>query len=172
MLQHHSGITTAGYFIDVLKCMCIYIYIHTHIYIFELPYGLVSKESACNAGDPDSIPGSRISPREGNGIPLQYSCLGNPKDRGAWWAAVHGFTRVRHYLASKPPLKNIYSLVWLHQLFVAALGIFYLWHSNYLSSVWGLVPSPGIEPGPLARRVRNDSQWITREVPDILCLWN
>ena len=46
------------------------------------------KESACNAGDPGSIPGLGRSP-EGNGNPLQYSCLENPVDRGAWWATVH-----------------------------------------------------------------------------------
>ena len=41
------------------------------------------------AGDMGSIPGSGRSPREGNGNPLQYSCLRNPMDRGAWWATVH-----------------------------------------------------------------------------------
>ena len=46
--------------------------------------------STCNAGDPGSIPGSGRSPGEGNGNPLQYSCLGNPMDRGAWQATVHG----------------------------------------------------------------------------------
>ena len=45
--------------------------------------GSDSKESACNVGDPSSIPGLGRSPGEGNGNPLQYSCLGNPMDRGA-----------------------------------------------------------------------------------------
>ena len=49
------------------------------------------KESACNAVDPGSIPGWGRSPGEGHGKPLQYSCLENPMDRGAWWAQ-----RVRH----------------------------------------------------------------------------
>ena len=49
-----------------------------------------SKECACNVGDPGSIPGSGRSPGEGNGSPLQYSCLENPMGRGAWGAAVHG----------------------------------------------------------------------------------
>ena len=40
-----------------------------------------------------SIPGSGVSPGEGNSNPLQYSCMGNPMDRGAWWATVHGFTK-------------------------------------------------------------------------------
>ena len=44
---------------------------------------------------------------EGNGTPLQYSCLENPIDRGAWWATVHGVARVRHYLATKPPHNSI-----------------------------------------------------------------
>ena len=48
------------------------------------------KESACNEGDPGSIPGSGRSSGEGNGHPLQYSCLENFMDRGAWWATVYG----------------------------------------------------------------------------------
>ena len=48
------------------------------------------KESFCNEGDLGSIHGSGRTPREGNGNPLQYSCLENSMDRGAWWAAVHG----------------------------------------------------------------------------------
>ena len=55
----------------------------------------VGKESACNAGDPDSIPGSGRFPGEGNGNPLQYSCLENPRDGGAWWAAVYGVAQSR-----------------------------------------------------------------------------
>ena len=50
------------------------------------------KESACNAGDPGLISESGRSPGEGNGYPLQYSCLENPMDRGAWWARIHGVT--------------------------------------------------------------------------------
>ena len=53
------------------------------------PCGSDGKESACNAEDPGSIPGSERSPGEGNGYPLQYSCLVNPMDRGAWQATVH-----------------------------------------------------------------------------------
>ena len=63
----------------------------------------VGKESTCNAGDLALIPGSGRSPGEWNGNPLQYSCLGNPMDRGACWATVHGVTRVRRYLVTKPP---------------------------------------------------------------------
>ena len=53
------------------------------------PGGSDGKESACNAGDPSSIPGLRRSPGEGHGNPPQYSCLENPMDRGAWRATVH-----------------------------------------------------------------------------------
>ena len=59
-----------------------------------------SKESACNAGDPGSIPGSGRSPGEGNGYPLQYSYLENPMDRGAWQATVHGVTESRTRLTN------------------------------------------------------------------------
>ena len=55
----------------------------------SFPCSSVNKESACNAGDLDFIPGSGKSPGEGNGYPLQDSCLENPMDRGAWWATVH-----------------------------------------------------------------------------------
>ena len=57
------------------------------------------KVSACNAGDLGSIPGSGRSPGEGNGNPLQYSCLENPMDGGAWWATVHGVTKNRTRLS-------------------------------------------------------------------------
>ena len=56
------------------------------------PGGSDSKES-CSAGDPGSIPGSRRSPGEGNGNPLQCSCLENPIRRGAWQARVYGITK-------------------------------------------------------------------------------
>ena len=58
-----------------------------------LPGGSDSKESTCNAGDPGSTPGSERSPGEGNGNPLQYSCLENSMDRGAWRATVHGVAK-------------------------------------------------------------------------------
>ena len=57
------------------------------------PHGSDDKVSACNAGDTVSIPGSGRSPGGGNGNPFQYSCLGNPMDRGAWRATVHGVTK-------------------------------------------------------------------------------
>ena len=58
-----------------------------------LPTWLSGKESAYNAGDMGSVPEWGRSPGGGNGNPLQYSCLGNPMDRGAWWATVHGIAK-------------------------------------------------------------------------------
>ena len=63
------------------------------------PGGSEVKASAGNAGDPGSIPGSGRSPGEGNGNPLQYSCLENPMNGGAWWATVHGVTKSRPRLS-------------------------------------------------------------------------
>ena len=54
------------------------------------PGGSVAKNLPVNAGDEGLIPGLGRSLEEGNGNPLQYSCLENPTDRGAWWATVHG----------------------------------------------------------------------------------
>ena len=54
------------------------------------PDGSVVKNLPASAGDVGSTLGLGRSPGEGNGNPLQYSCLGNPMDRGAWWATVHG----------------------------------------------------------------------------------
>ena len=67
------------------------------------PHSSVGEESACSAEDPGSSPGSERSPGEGNGNPLQYSCLENPMGRGAWQATVHGVTRVGHDLVTTPP---------------------------------------------------------------------
>ena len=63
------------------------------MHFLSFPGGLEGKVSACNAGDLGSIPESGISPGEGNGTPLQYSCLENPMDGGAWEAAVHGVAK-------------------------------------------------------------------------------
>ena len=59
------------------------------------------KNPTANAGDAGLIPGSGRSLGEGNGNPHQYSCLENSNDRGAWWAIVHGVTRVGHDLATE-----------------------------------------------------------------------
>ena len=59
------------------------------------------KESSCNAGDPNLIPGSGRSPGEGTGNPLQYSCLLNSMDRKAWQATVHGATKSRIWLSDQ-----------------------------------------------------------------------
>ena len=65
-------------------------------FVMDFPGCSDGKESACNVGDTGSIPGSRRFHGEGNGYPLQNSCLKNPRDKGVWWATVHGVERVRH----------------------------------------------------------------------------
>ena len=79
--------------------ICVYTHTHTHnclyLLIPNLSGGSVSRESTCNAGDPESIPGRGRSPGEGNGYPLQYPCLGKPMDRGAWCAPVHRVAKSR-----------------------------------------------------------------------------
>ena len=65
----------------------------------DFPGGSDGKASAYNVGDLGSIPGSRRSPGEGNGNPLQYACLENPMDGGAWWAKAHGVPKSRTRLS-------------------------------------------------------------------------
>ena len=65
----------------------------TRLSNFTFPYGSAGKESACNVGELGLTPGLERSPGEGNGNTLQYSCLENPTDRGAWWAMVHGVAK-------------------------------------------------------------------------------
>ena len=69
---------------------------------FSFSCGPDSKEFTCNEGDPGSIPGWGRSPGEGNGNPLQYSCLGNLKDGEAWWVTVHGVIKRWTWLSSFP----------------------------------------------------------------------
>ena len=67
-----------------------------HLHFFRgFRGGSVGKEPACNAGDLGLIPMLGRAPGGGHGNPLQYSCLENPRDRGAWWAAVHGAPKSR-----------------------------------------------------------------------------
>jgi len=69
------------------------------------------QENACSTGDPHLIPGSGRSLGEGNGNSLQYSCLGDPMDRGAWWAAAHGVITVGHDLATKPYREGLHNSI-------------------------------------------------------------
>ena len=64
------------------------------------PGGSDGKESACSVGDSVSIPGLGRSPGEGSGNPLQYSCLENPMDKGAWQATVHGVAKSQTRLSN------------------------------------------------------------------------
>ena len=87
------GITRETYQSDkryYTKTIPTQIFNHGTMCVTGFPCSSVGKESACNTGDPASIPGLGRSPGEGNGYPLQYSCLENAMDRGAWQATVHG----------------------------------------------------------------------------------
>ena len=113
---------------------------HLHFFLFFSFFcstsvtscGSDGKVSACNAGDLSLIPGSGRSPGEGNGSPLQYPCLENPMDRGAWWATVHWVaesdtTKGPHFSVTSISLSSsslICSSISSHLLFVASSGFF------------------------------------------------
>ena len=89
-----SGLFCEGLSIGKVKWLFNYL-LYKCLYLkLSFPGGSDGKASACNAEDPDSIPVSGGSLGEGNGYPLQYSCLENPMDRGAWWATDHGVVTV------------------------------------------------------------------------------
>ena len=118
LLQHHSSETS------ILWCSDFFIVQLSHPYmttgkttaltrrtfvgkVISLLFNMLSRaslvaqwvESAYSVGKPSSIPGLGRSPGEGNGNPLQYSCLENSMDRGAWWPTVHGVTKSRTQLS-------------------------------------------------------------------------
>ena len=92
-------------------CRCIIQ--HILIYYMDFPGGSYCKASSCNAGDLGPIPGSGVSPGEGNGNPLQYSCLENPMDREAWQTTVHGITKSRTRLSDFTSLHMNYVCLWI-----------------------------------------------------------
>ena len=97
--------------------------------------GSDGKASACNAGDPGSIPGWGRSPQEGNGNPLQYSCLKNSMDRGTWWATVHGVIKSRTRLSD-------FTLTLTMPFYKSNLGIYRFWSLPWIGSTGGLGTNP------------------------------
>ena len=87
----HHGLT---YFLKLTVRLTFFFFNWDILALQGFPGGSDSKESACNAGHPDSVPGLGRYPGEGNGHPLQYSCLGNAMDGGSWQAAVRGITEL------------------------------------------------------------------------------
>ena len=104
--------------------------------IFSSPGGSDGKDSACNARDLGSIPKLGRSPGEGNGYPLQYSCLENSLGREAWQATVHGVTK------SQTLLSNFHLLTYVRSEFL----------------------NQGSNPCPCTVRW-TPNHWVTREVP-------
>ena len=79
-------------------------------YIYTgFPASQMAKQSTCSAEDLGSIPASGRSPGEGKGNPLQYSCLENPMEGGAWWATVHGVTKSRTQLMTSLSLSPLHT---------------------------------------------------------------
>ena len=109
-----NWLTLKDYFIIIVK-------LHVNFWNLGFPAGSEVKASACNAGDPGSIPGSGRSPDEGNGNPLQYSGLGNPMDRGAWWTIIHGVAKSWTQLSNKHLSSKIIQLSLRNSLHVANL---------------------------------------------------
>ena len=93
---HFGGLDNAHVFVIwtmlmfLCVCVCVCVCMYSAMIQRDFPDGSDGKESTCNASDPGLIPGWERSPGEGNGNPLQYSCLENPMNTGAWRATVCG----------------------------------------------------------------------------------
>ena len=95
--KNYIAITNAVDVAVELEC-CLSVQKEAHVHTYTcagFPRSSVVKESDCDVGDLGSTPGLGRSPGEGNSNPLQYSCLENPMDRGAWQAIVYGVSRVK-----------------------------------------------------------------------------
>ena len=106
--EHQAGFPVLYSVFPLAVSFTLVVYIY-QCYSLNFPYPLgfpsssAGKESTCNAGDLGSIPGLGRSPGEGNGYPLQYPCLENPMDRGAWQATVCGVAKSRTRLSDFHP---------------------------------------------------------------------
>ena len=123
----------------------------------RFPGGSDDNESACNMGDSGSTHGSGISPGEGNGCPLRYSCLESPMDRGAWWATVHGVTKSRTRLTDT----SFRLLSWLLEPGLChECALSWRWPGNSIcafSGVWDW--ASGVQGGDLERCV--GGRWMS-----------
>ena len=118
---------------------------YVYMYIWGFPGGSDSKESACNSGDPASIPGLGRSPEEGNGYPLHYSCLESPMDRGIWWLQLIESQRVRHDWVTNSHFfffsgSYLSDTLRLNQLFVLLLKLLQHWlDSSFSWPLWNIL---------------------------------
>ena len=102
------------------------------------PGGSDGKESSCNVGDLGSIPGSGRSVGEGNGNSLQYSCLENPMDRGAWWATVHGVAKSLNDNTFTFPLPGTTHCTEYHKIHLGycEFNVSKTFHRSYNCRIW------------------------------------
>ena len=123
----------------------------------DFPGGSDGKASAYNVGDLGSIPASGRSPTEGNGNPLQYSCLENPTHGGAWWAIVHGVaksqTRPSNFTATAAA-KSLQSCLTVQRYGQQPSRLLCLWDSPDKNTgvgcdflLQGIFPTQGLNPG-------------------------
>ena len=131
------------------KVIYLYYNVNQFIRIFFLIFTLYwsaiggsdGKELACDVGDLGSIPGLGRSPEEGNGYPLQYCCLENSMDRGAWQATVHGVTKSQTWLSKFHFTSSfqVYSKVIQLSAFSLKKKIIYFWLSWVLIASWAFL---------------------------------
>ena len=138
------------------RCYQEYTHTHTHTHTHGLPQWCSSKESTCNAGDSVLIPGSGRSPGGRKGYPLQYSCLENPMDRGAWWATVHEVAK------SQTRMSN-----WTCSHTYMIFKICFFGHAA--QHVEYQFPDQGFNPCPRTVEAQSPNHWTVSEVLQSTC---
>ena len=107
-MVHHPGVSESpNYKLWFCNCWSVCNLLVCNLVPVIFLHSSVGKEAVCNAGDPGLIPGLGRSHGEGDGNPLQYSCLENPMDRGAWQATIQGVASVGHNLVTIPPTTTL-----------------------------------------------------------------
>ena len=108
-------------------CLNTYYLLGTRVFVLGFPAGTVVKNLLVNSGDSGdmgSIPGSGRYPQGGNGNPLQHSCLGNPMDRGAWWARGHKESDMTEWRRGRPG-ENIHCLNTYYLLGTRVVAVYF-----------------------------------------------
>ena len=133
---------------------CLFVLPHDRVLQGRVLFECCYKASAYNEGDPGSVPGSGRSPAEGNGNPLQCSCLENPMDGGTWWAIGSLWGRKESDMTER-----------LHSLTRVSSALGFFLFSAVLLGLW-----TKIEPRTLAGRAQSPNHWTTKEFPNALIL--
>ena len=138
--------------------LILFTFSYFNICVGGFPGGSDSKQPTCSVGDLGLTPGLERSPGEGNGYPLNSSCLGNPMDRGAWWATLHGVTKSQAWLTSAHlifilicisltpnGIETLFTCLFFVSISVSILNVFPIWENIQTPLLMGILQARILE---------------------------